>query len=401
MGLGHLTRTLLLCRQIEKRFENISTLLVTGSAMAHAFRMPPGVDYIKLPSVHKLGNEAYESRSLPIPFEDLLAMRAELIQRTVAAYKPDFLFVDNVPLGMKAELRPTLEYVREALPDTKVILNLRDIIDSASHVLPLWRDNGIFDVLDRFYDRIFIYGQQSVFDPPTEYEFSRTLRGKSRFCGYLPRPVQGDPKDEVRRALGIRDGERFVLVTVGGGSDGSVIVENYLRCLPRLLERGRVSSVILLGPEMPSESARKFCSTETASPVRFVDFCDHAGAYMAAADVVVSMAGYNTISEVLSMGKRAVVIPRVEPREEQLIRSRRLQEIGLLRMVHPAQLTPERLAAEILAALDDEEPTPEGGLDFGGVDRLGDELQLLMREQSESDESVGMGPGVTAKEVLR
>lgn len=99
LGLGHLRRTLLICQELGRRLDNLSTLIVTGSAMAHGFRMPPGVDYVKLPSVIKLDNELYESRTLPIPFQQVLTLREEIVFQTVANYKPEFFFVDNVPLG--------------------------------------------------------------------------------------------------------------------------------------------------------------------------------------------------------------------------------------------------------------------------------------------------------------
>ena len=44
----------------------------------------------------------------------------------------------------------------------------------------------------------------------------------------------------------------------------------------------------------------------------------------AEADMVVSMAGYNTVCELLSFGRNAILVPRAEPVKEQLIRARLL-----------------------------------------------------------------------------
>lgn len=62
--------------------------------------------------------------------------------------------------------------------------------------------------------------------------------------------------------------------------------------------------------------------------------------YMKAADVVVSMAGYNTVCEILSLRKRAVIVPRVEPVQEQKIRAERMARLGAFKMIHPSDLTP-------------------------------------------------------------
>src|SRR3546814_16279138 len=48
---------------------------------------------------------------------------------------------------------------------------------------------------------------------------------------------------------------------------------------------------------------------------------------------VIAMGGYNTFCEILSLNKRAVIVPRKRPRMEQFIRASRAQELGLVRML--------------------------------------------------------------------
>lgn len=52
------------------------------------------------------------------------------------------------------------------------------------------------------------------------------------------------------------------------------------------------------------------------------------------------MGGYNTVSELLSLRRPALIVPRVVPRQEQLIRAQALSRRGLVRMLHPGELTP-------------------------------------------------------------
>jgi predicted glycosyltransferase len=59
------------------------------------------------------------------------------------------------------------------------------------------------------------------------------------------------------------------------------------------------------------------------------------------------MGGYNSICELLSAGKPAIVVPRIKPRREQLIRTQALSRRGLLRMLHPDEITAARLLHEI------------------------------------------------------
>ena len=95
--------------------------------------------------------------------------------------------------------------------------------------------------------------------------------------------------------------------------------------------------------------------------------------YMKAADVVVSMAGYNTICEVLSLSKRAVIVPRVEPVQEQRMRAERMARMGLFKMIHPADMTPEMLIEAVRSEMEAVEscqaaPAP---LDLNALPRIG------------------------------
>src|SRR3546814_13563673 len=61
---------------------------------------------------------------------------------------------------------------------------------------------------------------------------------------------------------------------------------------------------------------------------------------------VIAMGGYNTFCEILSLNKRAVIVPRKRPRMEQFIRASRAQELGLVRMLEDIEIyAPAQMAA--------------------------------------------------------
>ena len=384
LGLGHLRRTLLLAQRLHERLDNLNTLVLTGSAMAHGFRIEPSIDYVKLPSVQKVGDESYASRTLDTPFDHVLEMRQELILTTARTYRPDMLFVDNVPLGMKGEMVGTLRDIRANNPTCRIILTLRDVIDAPDRVIPLWQKLGVFDALEHYYDAICVYGHRQVYDVAEEYNFPRNIREKTHYCGYLPRLVDARARADVRRGLGLHDGENLVVATVGGGSDGANVIEAFLKALP-LLSRHNTRGIVLLGPDMEAGQRASFRDFSQNSDVRLMDFTPEPLPLFSAADAIVSMGGYNTVSEILALEKRAVVVPRVEPRVEQLLRCQRLKRMNLLRMVHPAQLTPERLAGELDEALSQPPPFRDPRIVFSGLDELLRVLGEPQRPHAEAD----------------
>jgi predicted glycosyltransferase len=90
---------------------------------------------------------------------------------------------------------------------------------------------------------------------------------------------------------------------------------------------------------------------------------------MERADRVIAMGGYNTMCEVLSLEKHALIVPRVHPNREQWIRARRMCELGLIHVLHPDLLHPDSLA-EWLARDLGPPPASRSVLDFGGLERI-------------------------------
>ena len=92
----------------------------------------------------------------------------------------------------------------------------------------------------------------------------------------------------------------------------------------------------------------------------------------------------------LQYAKRALVIPRVMHRKEQLIRARRLHENGLVTVLHPADVTPGELFRQVTSQLaNDSEPIASarerGIFKFDGAERFGDFCSKLTIFTTESE----------------
>ncbi len=307
----------------------------------------------------------YVPRSMQIPMTSLTRMRASAIRGALEEFRPDLFIVDKLPLGMLDELLPALEVLRGL--GTRIVLGLRDILDRPDVARCEWAARGCDEAIERFYDAIWVYGDPRVYDAADEYEFSGSVRRKLVYVGYLnPRDVMGSVQSAARlRELALPDGS-LSLCVLGGGRDGFRIAETFVQA-PEVSGRGRV---VLTGPLLSRDRrARLESLCAGRSDTRIVDFLDDPIPLICAADRIVSMGGYNTICEILAFQKRALIVPRVRPRQEQLIRCDRLCALGLIDMLHPAEMTAETMAAWLNG--------PARGvraassvLDFRGVERL-------------------------------
>ncbi|MCJ8338291.1 MAG: hypothetical protein MJK10_07455, partial [Pseudomonadales bacterium] len=112
--------------------------------------------------------------------------------------------------------------------------------------------------------------------------------------------------------------------------------------------------------------------------VEAITFSQHLEHLMANAEAVVAMGGYNTFCEILSFDRPALILPRSKPREEQIIRARKAQALGLLSMLELESARHcEDMVQAIQQLLQQQKPSSQplkqllGGLDFV-TDRFGE-----------------------------
>jgi predicted glycosyltransferase len=72
------------------------------------------VDFVRIPGVIKLRNGEYTSLNLHIDIDETLAMRASIIKHTADIFDPDLFIVDKEPLGLRGEVKETLQMLKRA-----------------------------------------------------------------------------------------------------------------------------------------------------------------------------------------------------------------------------------------------------------------------------------------------
>lgn len=367
MGLGHMRRNLSIARALVDSDAGVNILMLTGGSIMKGFDMPHGVDCITLPGLYKEPDGNYRPRSLRLSLDELISIRAMTIRGALEAYQPDVFIVDNVPLGAHGEIKEVLEHLRHR-GETRCVLGLRDILDDPDAVKKEWKQRANEECIDKYYDAVWIYGDQTFYDSAAEYGFSDHTTRKFHYTGYLNRclpPVTSANTCHAKETLDLPPGETL-LCLAGGGQDGSAIAR--LVCEAKLPDE--MNLVVLTGPFMPSAMRWKLCAHAAANTrFRVYEFHPEPMRLLARADRIISMGGYNAISEILSLGKKALIIPRVSPRREQLIRAERLEKMGLLDMVHPGKVKPESVTDWLV---DDVAP-PQCAtelIDFDGLKRI-------------------------------
>ena len=255
-------------------------------------------------------------------------------------------------------------------------------MDDAVTVKKDWRDKGIYDLLDRLYSEIWIYGIRDFYDPIAEYEIPEAISRKIRFTGYIPRKVPNrDAVARFRREMGVERDVKLVVVTTGGGGDGYPVMDTYLKMLEAAGGAVPFKSVLITGPFMPKKRRSDVFKRARRLGVRPYPFFRQMEKILAAADLAVCMGGYNTLCEILSQQTVSLIIPRETPRKEQLLRARAFKRHHLADYIPWAEFTPDSLRKKIDCLLGRPESLAQAiaGFRFTGVETMCSRLSDFRR----------------------
>jgi predicted glycosyltransferase/glycosyltransferase involved in cell wall biosynthesis len=363
VGLGHLRRTLSVAGCLTEAHEEASSLILTGCAVEPFFRLPVRTDTVKLPVRRRDADGTHHSRLL-LDIDELRSMRAQIALAAATAFDPDVAIIDKLPLGLGGELKLTLEALRARRRPCKVVLGLRDIDDSVENVRLKWGPD-MREVIERYYDAVIVYGPRSTPDALRCMGWDG-LDIPVVHVGYVGAPAPTDGP------LDLPDG--YLLATAGAGNDGFALLAGVAAAIRA--EPLPCPTVMVAGPLMEPADLECLRQLTEGLDIKLCEFRNDLPNLIVGARGIVSMAGYNTVGEIMRARKPALFVPRVRPSEEQLIRARMLDEAGLQQMLHPDELTPHTMRESLGALLSRGRPNFQAA-EYTGSERAAELLGAL------------------------
>ncbi len=373
-GLGHLRRCRAIAHELVGRYKGITVLILSGSPVIGSFEFRARVDFVRIPGVIKLKDGSYTSLGLHIDLDQTLAIRETIIRKTAEAFNPDLFIVDKEPLGLEGEVKETLRMLRSR--GATNILGQREVIDDPRALELEWGRKAALPAIKELYDEIWVYGPPDFYNPLSGLDVEPEIAQKVYFTGYLKRSHvdEGTPAEFA---------QPYYLVTPGGGKDGEEMIDLVFdACLacPEL----EANIVFVLGPFMEEQKRVEFRNRAmSVDKFSVIDYHPKIESLIVGSSGMITMGGYNTFCEILSFDKPAIIIPRFEPRTEQLIRARRATELGLIKMLEPDNFKVSSLATLICEL--PEQPKPSKNLlpdMLDGMDNVCDRVVNLVNARS-------------------
>jgi predicted glycosyltransferase len=315
-GTGQFVRSLKLAATIVSAFSDARCTLLVGSNYFPR-QCPSNTTIVRLPEITKTLNGRAVCRTLNV--ERAFEIRQATIRSVISEFQPDVFLVDSRPLGLNGELLHSLQAIR-VRGECKIMLILRDIVDEPALVKARWRDESVYEAIENLYDKVIFLGEESIYNAAEMYGLT-SFGNKVIYVGYL-----GDRVTYVAGQRPPRHGSEAmssVLVTVGGGYDGDRLVRALCCYIESIADAQRhISFKIVLGCNSPL--SRKTLIAEYPRITRDAEIIaslDDLTALTVESDLVITMCGYNTLTEALAHRKKVIAVPRSHSGAEQTIRA--------------------------------------------------------------------------------
>lgn len=348
--MGHLVRSTEIVRSLVKNFQ---VYFINGGPVIAGFEIPPQVELIRLPALW-LENGQFTVGNSPFSVEEIKESRKNQLIAAVDRVQPDCLITEFFPFGrhkLLFELLPLVEHIKNTLPDTKIVSSLRDVIGKVSDSQ---EEETICRLMNQYFDLLLFHSDAKFQRFADSFSRHKEIKSQVTHTGFVTQslPQQSSSVSELWGR--INPETQKILVSVGGGRIGYELLEAVVKASEILAASINYKIQMFAGPFLPEEKLLKLQqAVGSRDNIEIARFTPQLLDYMNSADISISLSGYNTTMNILSTGVRAIVVPIGHDNQdkEQLVRTQKLEELGIVEVVHPEILEPAYLAERIIACL--------------------------------------------------
>ena len=351
-GVGHTARNGALGQAL--LFPQSAVLGITGAHEGFEL-LPPGMDFVKVPSYTSRENEGGVKRLpiLAISEAQLYQMRAHLLETVLADFRPHVLFTDLYPLGKNNELVAGLA----RMPETILVFGIRGILDETVFAPGTgFFDQMTIDVVGQRFSAIAVYTDPQIFKLEDHYRLPLAWQQKLMYTGYVARRPNVSRKEEARRCLGLDPGARIIVGSFGAGTGKE---DMWQAIIAHLLEiRSAFDSCFLAaGVNLEKESYDRIAARVAADQgIVWTRTLRDLPMWMLASDLFIGTGGYNQSAEVLASRVNAFVIASEKYDLEEEVATERMAALKLVRKGRRDELTRPEVRSWLLQGLQEQYP---------------------------------------------
>ncbi len=350
LGIGHFHRSMEICRAIARRH---STTLILGGPPVEVDQ--PDINVLRLPGL-QMDSEFNEM--VPCRPEQSLAEVKATRQKQLFAHfqatRPDIFITELYPFGRKAfrfELDPLLTAIRDgSLAACSCYCSVRDILVEKITGREKF-EQRVVQTLNAYFDGILIHADPGIITLDETFNRMGDIHIPRHYTGFVTvtENSNGEAREQIRSTLGLTAPDKLIVASIGGGNVGSELLLAAIRAFTLLQNSISAHLQLFCGPYCDEEMYKTLLN-ERRHNLTIDRFTKHFPQWLEAADLSISMAGYNTCMNLVKAGIPALVYPFKQNREQRL-RAVRLGRKVPLTILEETELAPQLLVKRMAEQL--------------------------------------------------
>ena len=318
LGLGHFFRTL----EIARAMETFDVILVTGGGRVEV-KLPDHVREVKLPGL--MNDKNFTGLYSVDPQKSVVDVKLERQEQLLDLVKnenPDFFLIELYPFGRRAfrfELIPVLNFIKDnRRMNCKVVCSMRDILVERKDRLKY--ESGVIDALNNWFDAVLVHSDPQLIKLGSTFSRLDKIKIPLVYTGFVT-PVPNKKKvKHIRENLRLQNKKRLIVASAGGGNVGAPLLRAVVNAYNQLSSKENLMLNVYTGPYMEKEDKQylqSFTGSGTDSGIRVKEFASDFVSLLGAADLSVSMAGYNTCMNIVAANVPSLVWPFGQNQEQR------------------------------------------------------------------------------------
>ena len=353
-GMGHLFRSVELARAFS---EHHVTLIAGGREVD--VEIPEHVTPVRLPGLYMDEQfTALMAEDADRSVEFIQQQRKEILISVFEQHRPNVFMIELYPFGRTAfgfELQPLLDEIRKGrFGDMKVVCSLRDILVEKKEQQVY--EERVLNLLHTYFDLLLVHSDDQLLTLDETFSRMGDIRIPTVYTGFVSPKANPAAGRQMRRELGIGADEKLIVVSAGGGRSGYALLNCILEAYPLMAQTDPVRIEMFAGPfREPAEFKKLTAKAVDGIRIRYYTkrFLD----YLSAADLSVSLAGYNTCMNLMAARAPALIYP-YSKQQEQPLRVAKINQFIPMKILRDKDIEPVLLSGYIHKML--AEPRPSG-----------------------------------------
>lgn len=380
LGIGHFHRSMEICKAIARHHP--TTLIVGGPPVEVA---QPGIQVLKLPGLQMDSefNNLVPCRS-DLSLAEVKTARKKQLFAHFEENRPDVFLTELYPFGRKAfrfELDPLLDAIRDgSLPKCTCYCSVRDILVEKKTGREKF-EQRVVQTVNSLFDGILIHADPAIITLDETFSRMADIQIPVHYTGFVTKPEPLENRARIREKLGLSPADKLIIASIGGGNVGSELLYAATQAF-KIMEGSASAHLQLFCGPYCDEKMYQTLQNSIQENITINRFTDHFPEWLEAADLSISMAGYNTCMNLVQAGIPALVYPFKQNREQRL-RAERFGKKIPIAIMDDNDLTPLLLSKRMRQQL--ESPRFSAQINLYGAEETARQLEIWYAEHSLHD----------------